>query len=104
MTAIRYRLDDHPALDAAADAAVAQLATLDAVARLWAHDFTLFSDDPTEIENRLGWLEVASDSLQRWPARFATARSCSMWRVWGPRPLSKRPASCASAVATTRWT
>ena len=67
MTAIRYRLDDHPALDAAADAAVAQLATLDAVARLWAHDFTLFSDDPTEIENRLGWLEVASDSLQRWP-------------------------------------
>ena len=79
MTAIRYRLDDHPALDAAADAAVAQLATLDAVARLWAHDFTLFSDDPTEIENRLGWLEVASDSLQRWPALEAQAGAVAQW-------------------------
>ena len=32
------------------------------------------------------------------PAAAAT------WRAWAPRPSSRRPASCASATATTRWT
>jgi glucose-6-phosphate isomerase/transaldolase/glucose-6-phosphate isomerase len=34
----------------------------DIIARLWAHDHTLWRPEPTEISNRLGWLTVA-DSL-----------------------------------------
>jgi glucose-6-phosphate isomerase/transaldolase/glucose-6-phosphate isomerase len=32
----------------------------DVVPRIWALDVTVWRDDPTEIENRLGWLDVAS--------------------------------------------
>jgi glucose-6-phosphate isomerase len=42
---------------AAVAAAEADLAGRTAVARLYAHDHTLWQDDPTEISNRLGWLE-----------------------------------------------
>ncbi|MBX3285507.1 MAG: glucose-6-phosphate isomerase [Actinobacteria bacterium] len=45
------------------DAALAELAERDAVARLWARDHTLWSDDPTEVADRLGWLEVADEVL-----------------------------------------
>jgi hypothetical protein len=31
----------------------------DAVRRLWARDHTLWQDDPTEVADRLGWLDVA---------------------------------------------
>lgn len=27
--------------------------------RIWAHDYTVWKDDPTEISNRLGWLHIA---------------------------------------------
>lgn len=43
------------------DGALAELAERDAVARLWAHDHALWSEDPTEIADRLGWLEVLAD-------------------------------------------
>ncbi len=45
------------------DAALAELAERDAVARLWARDHTLWSDDPTELSDRLGWLDVAEELL-----------------------------------------
>ena len=32
-----------------------------AVARLWSGDHTLWSEDPTEISDRLGWLHVLDD-------------------------------------------
>jgi uncharacterized protein len=50
----------------------------------------------------------------RWPtascagatptAPSATASSCWTWPAWAPRPSSRPRASCASAMATTRWT
>ena len=48
---------------ATADEAVASLQESDAIARIWSRDHTLWSDDPTEIVDRLGWLDVASSML-----------------------------------------
>ena len=48
---------------ATADEAVASLEKSDAIARIWSRDHTLWSDDPTEIADRLGWLDVASSML-----------------------------------------
>jgi glucose-6-phosphate isomerase len=59
-------IDDHtpdrlgPLTDPAA-ATLAQLTDIDAVARTWAADHTLWREDPTEITDRLGWLTVAPD-------------------------------------------
>ena len=41
--------------------ALTELADTDAVNRLWGRDHTLWSADPTEISDRLGWLEVAAE-------------------------------------------
>ena len=43
---------------ATADEAVASLEDTDAIARIWAGDHTLWSSDPTEITDRLGWLDT----------------------------------------------
>ena len=48
---------------ATADEAVASLQDKDAVARIWSGDHTLWSSDPTEITDRLGWLDVPSSTL-----------------------------------------
>ena len=48
---------------ATADEAVASLQETDAVARIWSGDHTLWSSDPTEITDRLGWLETPSSRL-----------------------------------------
>ena len=48
---------------ATADEAVASLEDSDAVARIWSGDHTLWSSDPTEITDRLGWLDVPSSML-----------------------------------------
>ena len=48
---------------ATADEAVASLQESDAIARIWSRDHTLWSDDSTEIADRLGWLDVASSML-----------------------------------------
>jgi glucose-6-phosphate isomerase len=50
-----------PVADRVAEAA-ADLARRDAVARMWAGDHTLWSDDPTEIADRLGWLHVIEET------------------------------------------
>ncbi|NLV54529.1 MAG: glucose-6-phosphate isomerase [Acidimicrobiales bacterium] len=42
-------------------AALDDLADRRAVERLWNRDHTLFQDDPTEVADRLGWLDVAAD-------------------------------------------
>ena len=43
---------------ATADEAVASLQDSDVVARVWSADHTLWSSEPTEITNRLGWLDI----------------------------------------------
>lgn len=45
--------------DLAVHNAVRKLAADDVLRRMWAHDYTLWSDSPTEITNRLGWLTIA---------------------------------------------
>ncbi|MDA0256368.1 MAG: transaldolase, partial [Chloroflexi bacterium] len=55
-----YR-SDGAALGALAPAVEARIATLaegEAVRRLWAHDHTLWAEEPREIADRLGWLTV----------------------------------------------
>ena len=48
---------------ATADEAVASLEDTEAVARIWSGDHTLWSSDPTEITDRLGWLDTPSSML-----------------------------------------
>ena len=48
---------------ATADEAVASLEDTDAVARIWSGDHTVWSSDPTEITDRLGWLDTPSSML-----------------------------------------
>ena len=50
------------------DAALAEMKQQQIMARLWAHDHTVWKPEPAEITNRLGWLhiaEVMSDNLDR---------------------------------------
>lgn len=48
---------------AARDAVQADLGERDAVRRLFAADYTLWSDDPTELADRLGWIPVVAEML-----------------------------------------
>jgi len=70
--AVRFDLHD---LAQATDAAAASLVRDRAVERLWKRDYSLFSDVPAECRNRMGWLETAEDSLERWPELIADAAS-----------------------------
>ena len=38
--------------------ALESLESRNVVSRIWARDYTLWADDPTEIANRLGWLDI----------------------------------------------
>jgi len=52
---------------AAVDAALAELRDNGIIARVWAHDHTLWKPEPSEIANRLGWLhspDVMVEQLQ----------------------------------------
>ena len=40
----------------------------DAITRVWRHDHTLWHDDPSEISNRLGWLDVNEQMRRESPA------------------------------------
>ncbi len=58
----QVRLDIH--LGSSQPAFLATLARMTAqrvVPRIWAHDHTVWKPDPTEITNRLGWLEAPED-------------------------------------------
>jgi transaldolase/glucose-6-phosphate isomerase len=43
----------------AVDAALDEMVADDIVARIWAHDHTVWKPEPAEITNRLGWLQIA---------------------------------------------
>ena len=49
----------------AQDEAAAFLERSRAVDRLWARDHTLWREDPTEIADRLGWLDVPAEMMER---------------------------------------
>ena len=51
-------------LHEAVDEAVEELRRRDAIRRMWKRDHTLWAPEPTEIENRLGWLDEP-DEIQR---------------------------------------
>ncbi|HEY4378634.1 MAG TPA: hypothetical protein VGM93_15810 [Acidimicrobiales bacterium] len=50
-------------LAAAVDEQLAQLAADDVVKRVWDRDHTVWAPDPTEISDRLGWLDVPPEML-----------------------------------------
>jgi transaldolase/glucose-6-phosphate isomerase len=49
---------------AVVDAALAEIVEEQIVARIWAHDHTVWKPEPTEITNRLGWLHTAEVMLE----------------------------------------
>jgi transaldolase/glucose-6-phosphate isomerase len=55
------------AYQARVDAALAEMARERILARIWAHDHTVWKPDPTEISNRLGWLHSAEAMLDDSP-------------------------------------
>ena len=46
----------------------------DIVGRIWDRDYTLWSDSPTEITDRLGWLDVADEMRAEVAALYCLAR------------------------------
>ena len=61
MTVAGFRRERLGALQGEVDGALAQLAGCNAISRLWSRDHTLWASDPTEISDRMGWLEVTDD-------------------------------------------
>jgi len=54
---------------AAVDAALAEMVEKQVVARIWAHDHTVWKPEPKEITNRLGWLHIA-EAMQEYLPRL----------------------------------
>lgn len=50
-----------PELQQAVETRLNALRANDLIARIWAKDFTVWKPDPTELADRLGWLDVASE-------------------------------------------
>ncbi len=62
----------------AVEATLGDLTERQAMGRIWARDHTLWGEDPTEIADRLGWLEVPTEVLaagDRLDTFAATARA-----------------------------
>ncbi|MCU1452419.1 MAG: transaldolase [Acidimicrobiales bacterium] len=72
-----FRRERLGALAPSVDAAAAALVERDAVARTWAKDHTLWGSDPTEIADRLGWLEVGREVLDERDRLDAFAAACA---------------------------
>ena len=45
--------------EASVDGALADMTVNRVIPRIWAHDYTLWKPEPTEISDRLGWLHIA---------------------------------------------
>jgi len=88
MTAAGIRRERLGPLAGAVDDVLAELGERDAVERLWRRDHTLWSDDPTELADRLGWLTVAAEMAADAPrldalAAGARADGCTHALVMG---------------------
>lgn len=55
-------------LQADVDATAAELTGRDIIKRIWQRDHTVWQDEPTEITNRLGWLNVSDLMRHQLPA------------------------------------
>ncbi len=51
----------------AVDEALKEMSDDRVMNRIWAHDYTLWKPDPTEISNRLGWLRIAEVTKEAIP-------------------------------------
>lgn len=72
---MRYLVPVTHQLDEAIKARTAAFVRGHIVERIWARDHTVWKDDPTELADRLGWLEVAQDSRAALPGLREFARS-----------------------------
>ena len=64
-------LDYHASLgdyQPAVDVALADLQSQNVMKRIWAHDYTVWKPEPTEITNRLGWLHSPENMVEHLPA------------------------------------
>ena len=79
---------------AAVDAALREMVADSIMARIWAHDHTVWSPDPTEITNRLGWLHTAEVML---PGTLQMEHQISFgsWGVAHKVTLSKKVEGCS---------
>ncbi|MFA9565277.1 MAG: hypothetical protein ACERLM_11310, partial [Acidimicrobiales bacterium] len=59
---ISFDLSLGPVADATTDT-LRGLNASDAVPRMWAGDFTVWQDDPTEVADRLGWMHVIDEMI-----------------------------------------
>jgi hypothetical protein len=71
------------------DAALAELKANKVIQRIWAHDYTVWKPQPTEITNRLGWLhspEVMVEHLPRINEMVDAVNFSTTWysTKWGP--------------------
>lgn len=57
------------------EAALANLQHERIIARIWAHDHTVWKPEPTEITNRLGWLRIAEKMRAELPRLHAIAEA-----------------------------
>ncbi len=63
------------AYESVAEKALARMHRDKIMARIWAHDHTVWEPDPTEITNRLGWLDTAEAMMDHVPRLEALARA-----------------------------
>jgi len=77
MTSAGFRRQRLGALEGPVADTLDRLASDLAVERLWGRDHTLWAEDPTEISDRLGWLEVADDMLAAGERLDAFAQKCA---------------------------
>src|SRR5215207_8400526 len=64
-------------LQRAVDARLAAFERDNVMERIWARDHTVWKPDPTEISNRLGWLDVADEMRGLVPELEAFAREAT---------------------------
>jgi transaldolase/glucose-6-phosphate isomerase len=59
----------------AVDAALAEMKAQRIMARIWAHDHTVWKPEPIEITNRLGWLHIPEPMLEDLPRLMGLAEA-----------------------------
>ena len=82
---ISARLHSHQSL---VDETLVEMSAADIVGRIWRRDHTVWQPDPTEIADRLGWLDCAQDMLATYGADVAGAVGadqdlCRAWSTVG---------------------
>ena len=90
MTAAGIRRDRLGPLGAATDEVVDDLVGREALDRLWRRDHVLWSDDPTEISDRLGWLASPGEMAGAAEEIGGVVGGCQAERERGAEPALPR--------------